>query len=112
MIKFPWKKSKKSADDSIETDDQNKELNQSFDQVETSIETKPNNISSELVESINKTYQYSELPSELQTLVDQIKVADLQIQLTKDTLSMIRPTRDKIYHDLRDKLKDVPRVEN
>ena len=108
MIKFPWKKSKKSSSDSIETDYQNKDSNPSFNQVDTSKETRLNDTSSESIESIKKTYAYSDLPSELQAIVDQIKVADLQIQLTKDTLSMIRPTRDNIYLDLRAKLKDVP----
>ena len=112
MIKFPWKKLKKPDEDNFEIDNQNKDMEKLSNPVDASNDTKLDESAGELIESINKTYEYSELPSELKAIVDQIKVADLQIQITKDTLSMIRPTRDKIYLDLRAKLKDLPIIES
>ena len=109
MIKFPWKNSKESVNDSISAGNDIEDVDQSSNQVDSSMDNKINDESpSELLDTVNRSYKYADLPAELQSLVDQIKVADLQIQITKDTLSMIKPSRERIYMDLRERLKSVP----
>ena len=103
MIKFFWKKSK-------ENDLQINESIQDITECNDLNDNKSATFSDELTEAINKTYKYEDLPLDIQELVKQIKVADLQIQFKKDTISMIRPTRDQIYSDLRDKLRDISSI--
>ena len=103
MIKFFWKKSKEN----------DLQINESIQDITESNDLNDNQsatLSDELTEAINKTYKYEDLPLDIQELVKQIKVADLQIQFKQDTISMIRPTRDQIYSDLRDKLRDISSI--
>jgi outer membrane protein assembly factor BamA len=105
MIKFLWGKSKKIFDLQKENDSK---INESIQDIVESNELHSETLSDELTAAINKTYKYEDLPLDIQELVKQIKFADIQIQFTKDTIAMIRPTRDQIYSDLREKLKDIP----
>ena len=105
MIKFFGGKSKKNFHLQKENDSQ---INESTQDIVESNDIRSGTLSDELTAAINKTYKYEDLPLDLQELVKQIKFADIKIQFTKDTIGMIRPTRDQIYSDLREKLKDIP----
>ena len=108
MINFPWKSTKKNVDNLEKNDLQINKSIQDTKQDKDANDNYSENSSDGLIENIHKTYKYEDLPLDAQELVKLIKVADLQIQCTKDTISMIRPTRDQIYSDLRDKLKHLP----
>ncbi len=111
MIKLPWDKSKKSVeveDDKIDVNDM-KPLESDLENFSEASDDKNNE---SLLNSNEKTFEYSDLPKECKKLVDEIKIADLQIQLTKDTISLIKPSRDRIFNDLKEKLLEIDPVKD
>ncbi len=107
MIKFPWQSSTENEDNKEKKELKINVLNKN-NKTELLNQIQSENSTDQVIENINQTYKYSDLPLELREIVDQIKVADLQIQLKRDTLNMIRPSREKIYLDLKEKLKNIP----
>ena len=112
MIKLPWDKDKQSLKNRKEEVEKD-EFNSSKDDLEKNTVDEPDKYieNNALLKTKEKTFNYSDLPEECKKLVDEIKTADLQIQITKDTISMIQPTRNKILNDLKEKLESFDAID-
>ncbi len=113
MIKLPWDKDKKSLKNRKEECEKD-DFNSSKDDLEKNTVDAPDKYieNNELLNTKEKTLKYADLPEECKKLVDEIKTADLQIQITKDTISLIQPTRNKIFNDLKEKLESFDSIED
>ncbi len=74
--------------------------------------TNPENKNPPVLDLDGKKYDINSLPDEVKEILKGLQVADTQIRMHKDTLRLIELGRNSLGTQLKQKLENIPTVDN
>ncbi len=74
--------------------------------------TNPENKKPPLLDFDGKKYDINSLPDEVKEILKGFQVADTQIRMHKDTLRLLELGRNSLGVQLKQKLENIPNVDN
>ena len=74
--------------------------------------TNPENKKSPVLDFDGKKYDIDSLPDEVKEILKGLQVSDTQIRMYKDTLRLLELGRNSLGTQLKQKLENIPTVDN